>query len=695
MQNGEAASRKHLKRLLCLGTLGVIILLGLTACWPPPPEVAIWSEDFSDFDAAPYAWENSGCSNVDDSSGVLLLTEEVAWCRARFFLKQLLLIDAFTIEFDFRMGRSSTSGGDGFTLAFVRSYDYGTPGSNYVPNSGKWMDFEGASGYAVEFDTYHNSESDPGPENHVGLMQDSVTNHLAFTDVGDIEDSAWHEARIAFDNGYIEVYVDGVLVLSHTISDFQSFQGYFGFTSATGTAINRHEIDNIRLWDSFKGGQQGRFSVGSVVKVTGTGGSALRIRSSAAGDVEAAVPDGWVFEIRGGPQTAELNGTTYKWWLVRDAEYDSPGLTGWVAESYLEEVASLNLVPGDEWQTFLNGQAQAIDAVARARQYEAAGTEFYDAQHQVTRCLGFVRESYGSSYGWISARVALDDLESRGLFHSAAESWNPPVGALVFFDSNLNPQYDHVGLFLGARQVAHVEGDRKAHIRDLGEIVQYSYIDEYLGWAYPPEEWLEADDSLVAYYDFDDAVMTTLLDSSQYLNIGDIMGQSGVVTGVFGNAFSFDGVDDWVRVPDSASLRSTNTLTIDCWVKPASFPAAGMPASTGIVAYGKEWQGMWELRLMGDGALYFLLNWNSGSETGLISTERLELATWQHVVATFDGETARVYLDGSLVGEEPCAELVHPGEDSYLAIGLDFPGADEYFHGSLDDLRIYNEAVAP
>jgi GH25 family lysozyme M1 (1,4-beta-N-acetylmuramidase) len=212
---------------------------------------------------------------------------------------------------------------------------------------------------------------------------------------------------------------------------------------------------------------------------------------------------------------------------------------------------------------------------------------------------------------------------------------------------------------------------------------------------YMIEEVNPPDDSLVAYYNFDQAVMTTLLDNSQYLNIGDIMGQSGVVPGVFGSAFSFDGVDDWGSVPDSASLRSTTMLTIDCWVKPASFPAAGMPASTGIVAYGTEWQGMWELRLMGDGALYFLLNWNTGSETSLVSTEHLELATWQHVVATFDGEIARVYLDGSLVGEEACSELLHPGEGSYLAIGLDFPGADEYFHGLIDELRIYNEPIAP
>lgn len=203
------------------------------------------------------------------------------------------------------------------------------------------------------------------------------------------------------------------------------------------------------------------------------------------------------------------------------------------------------------------------------------------------------------------------------------------------------------------------------------------------------------DSSLVAYYDFDGAGTTILPDNSQYVNNGDIQQISGVVAGKVGNAFSFDGINDWVSVPDSESLRTTTRLTVDCWVKPRTLPAAGKPSSTGIAAFGKDEQGMWELRLMGDGAIYLLLNWNSVSSAEVVSSPQLTVNTWHHVTATFDGASARLYVDGVLSGEGACPELVYPGEGSFLAIGVDFPGSDEYFDGLIDELRIYNRVVAP
>jgi len=164
------------------------------------------------------------------------------------------------------------------------------------------------------------------------------------------------------------------------------------------------------------------------------------------------------------------------------------------------------------------------------------------------------------------------------------------------------------------------------------------------------------DSSLVAYYDFDGAGTTILPDNSQYVNNGDIQQISGVAR---------------------------------------TLPAAGKASSTGIAAFGKDEQGMWELRLMGDGAIYLLLNWNSVSLGEVVSSPQLTVNTWHHVTATFDGASARLYVDGVLVGEGACSGLTYPGEGSFLAIGVDFPGEDEYFDGLIDELRIYNRVVAP
>ena len=221
----------------------------------------------------------------------------------------------------------------------------------------------------------------------------------------------------------------------------------------------------------------------------------------------------------------------------------------------------------------------------------------------------------------------------------------------------------------------------------MAELEEYK-IPPGVGW-YPP------DDSVVAYYDFDEAVDTTLLDHSRYFNFGDIQAIDSIVTGKIGKAFSLDGVDDWIKVPDSESLHNIGEMTVDCWVKPLGLPSEGKPASTGIAAFGKEQQGMWELRLMGDGAVYLLLNWNTAEETEVLSSAHLTIGAWYHVTATYDGSTARLYVDGELTGESACDILLYPGEGSFLAIGLDFPGLDEYFDGLIDELRIFSEVVSP
>lgn len=86
--------------------------------------------------------------------------------------------------------------------------------------------------------------------------------------------------------------------------------------------------------------------------------------------------------------------------------------------------------------------------------------------------------------------------------------------------------------------------------------------------------------------------------------------------------------------------------------------------------------------------------------TTLIDTKTLwgtqgeiKMGTWQHVAATYDGDTMRLYLDGVQIGSTQ--DAIGPVESNpsvAVAIG-DNPNGGRGFDGSIDEVRIYSRAL--
>lgn len=196
---------------------------------------AVWEEDFAAYDPAAYHVE--GDAYWDRVEGTLVLTEAAYGARGRIYLDKLVRAEVWSVAFDLVTGGGT--GADGLTFAFVED-------CRHLASAGGWLDFDGAEGYAVEFDTWYNRGWDPTSSNHVAILQGSAETHLAHACLN-VEDSQWHHVTVDFDRGHIVVMVDGIEYIDFDIPGFQSFSGYFGFTAATGAASNWHIIDNIRL----------------------------------------------------------------------------------------------------------------------------------------------------------------------------------------------------------------------------------------------------------------------------------------------------------------------------------------------------------------------------------------------------------------------------------------------------------------
>ncbi|MER7505870.1 LamG-like jellyroll fold domain-containing protein [Nonomuraea pusilla] len=195
----------------------------------------------------------------------------------------------------------------------------------------------------------------------------------------------------------------------------------------------------------------------------------------------------------------------------------------------------------------------------------------------------------------------------------------------------------------------------------------------------PPSE------GLVAAYGMEEGAGTTVGDSSGEGNAGTATSATWTA-GKYGNALSFTGTNgSWVTIPHRDSLRLTAGMTISAWVMPsvtngyrtlvmkdhANGSAYGLYASNGTAP-----------------SAWMLKSDNSGSHAIIDGTTALPTGTWSHVAATYDGATARLYVNGIQVAQTAASgPLLDDGGALHIAGNTRW---GEYFAGAIDEVRIYN-----
>ncbi|MCX6926489.1 MAG: immunoglobulin domain-containing protein, partial [Verrucomicrobia bacterium] len=187
-------------------------------------------------------------------------------------------------------------------------------------------------------------------------------------------------------------------------------------------------------------------------------------------------------------------------------------------------------------------------------------------------------------------------------------------------------------------------------------------------------------------------------------NAGDVMGSNNgtvvngaaFLSGKVGQAFSLNGVNQYVSIPDSPSLRPTN-LTIEGWVNVS--PALGIHVlfgkTYGGVASGDSWV-VW--RDNDAGTLNARVYTSSGWGPWLFANWAPVAGTWHHIAFAFDSgaHTQALYVDGlAVAGGAVSGDLTY--DTHPLVIGAEIEdGVLSYFvNGLIDEVSFYNRALTP
>lgn len=83
--------------------------------------------------------------------------------------------------------------------------------------------------------------------------------------------------------------------------------------------------------------------------------------------------------------------------------------------------------------------------------------------------------------------------------------------------------------------------------------------------------------------------------------------------------------------------------------------------------------------------------WYWGGRT-VLESQQPTVKEWHHCVYTYDGQKHLFYLDGKQTAQSTVKPQV--GIPNILMLG-NYPGGNQYFEGSLDDVRIYKRTLTP
>ena len=101
------------------------------------------------------------------------------------------------------------------------------------------------SGYMVELMTWpSNILKLQDTNDHQNYSNSSIAMNSV---VPNYRDANWHDLEVEFDGGYIEVSIDGVQYLSHTISNYNLNSGIIGLIGRTGMYHDEHYVDNFKF----------------------------------------------------------------------------------------------------------------------------------------------------------------------------------------------------------------------------------------------------------------------------------------------------------------------------------------------------------------------------------------------------------------------------------------------------------------
>lgn len=197
---------------------------------------------------------------------------------------------------------------------------------------------------------------------------------------------------------------------------------------------------------------------------------------------------------------------------------------------------------------------------------------------------------------------------------------------------------------------------------------------------------------LVGYWSFNEGTGTKATDYSGNGNTGTLNGANGLpvwTVGKSGTALRFDGADDHVTV-NANSILQPSIITISAWIKPSSLDDDWIVSTQTSDPYNYNYGYVMRVQYPENTVnCYF----GRGSSTAGTSQVPVIAGIWQHIICSYDGSYARIYLNSvEATPNSAAGSMSYAGtENVYISSHY---STSRHFVGQIDEVRIYNRALS-
>lgn len=193
---------------------------------------------------------------------------------------------------------------------------------------------------------------------------------------------------------------------------------------------------------------------------------------------------------------------------------------------------------------------------------------------------------------------------------------------------------------------------------------------------------------LLSYWKLDETSGTTAYDAHATNNGIISAGVTINQTGAIGKAYDFNGTSSNVNI--GKVCQPTEAISISLWFNTADISSTQWMFGNGV--YSTNWCGYW-ISINSAGEIMFALGTNTATMLEKYYGSGLDNGSWHHVVATWNGSNAYIYVDNvKSTATAYTSDIVYVTANN-LRFGSNAYGDGAFYGGLIDEPAIWNRAL--